>query len=109
MNKLSLASIAFVALAMTSAAMAGNASGHITHIEAYGNAVIFAVENNPSPAPCATGPDFVVNASTSEGKTMYASLLTAVAADKSISIYSANACPSWWPNSETPNAVTIVR
>jgi hypothetical protein len=107
MTRLAL-SLLVTAIACTSvAATAGDGSGMVTRLTTYGNAVIFSVQSHPSPAPCAPGGAFVVDGSTSQGKLMYAAILTAVASSKPISVYGSNVCPSWWGDSETPNSVTI--
>lgn len=109
MKKLLVLAVCVATAVLATSASAGNASGHVTRVTTYGNAVIFAVESTPSPAPCSTAGDFVVDASTSEGKAMYANVLTALAVNRPISVFSANSCPSWWSNSETPNSVTITQ
>lgn len=108
MNKSTAITLMFLAFACTSlSAVAGDGSGAITKITAYGNAVLFTVSSHPSPAPCAPAGAFVINASTPEGKTMYATLLTAVASSRPISVYGSNTCPSYWSDSELPNSISI--
>lgn len=100
--------MAFAALIATStAAMAGDGSGLITRLTAYGTVVIFSVTDHSAKAACNPDGAFVIDASTAGGKVMYATLLTAVNAGKPISVYSSNTCPAWWANSEAPNSVTI--
>ncbi len=100
--------IAFATLCtLSSAATAGDGSGLITKLTAYGSVVVFSVADHATKAPCNPDGAFVIDASTADGKTMYATLLTAVSADKPVFIYSSNSCPSWWANSESPNSVTI--
>ncbi|HVI55614.1 MAG TPA: hypothetical protein VM621_11285 [Luteibacter sp.] len=107
MNRFTLSLLAAAALCVSAAASAGDGSGNITRLTAYGTAVIFTVESHPSPAPCGPGGAFVINASTPEGKTMYATLLTAIASSRPISVYGSNTCPSYWGDSELSNSVTI--
>jgi hypothetical protein len=92
---------------VSSSASAGDGSGMITKLTAYGTVVVFSVGDHSNKAACSSDGAFVINASTPEGKTMYATLLTAVSAGRPLYIFSANTCPTWWSNAETPNSVTI--
>lgn len=107
MKKLFVLAALAASSVFTTAATAGNASGKITRLTAYGHVVIFAVENAPSPAGCSPDGAFVIDSATDDGKAMYATLLTAVGSSAPISVYSSNTCPSWWANSELPYSVTI--
>lgn len=105
-SKLKLA-VAELLLFSTSAVFAGDGSGLVTKVTAYGSVVVFSVADHSNKAPCSSDGGFVINASTAEGKTMYAALLTATSTGRPIYVFSANTCPTWWSNAETPNSVTI--
>lgn len=99
--------VATASLVATFTASAGDGSGAITKLTAYGTVVLFSVTDHSAKSACSQDGSFVINASTQDGKVIYAALLTAVASGRSISVFSANTCPSWWANAETPNSVTI--
>jgi hypothetical protein len=99
--------VALLLLICSPAALAGSGSGLVTHIEAYQNAVIFSTGNISGTPACNTASQWVIDASTSQGKIAYTLLLTAMASGKTVSVWGSNACPSWWNNAEFPNSVTI--
>lgn len=107
MKKHILTALGFLTLLLSSPAFAGDGTGSITKLTAYGSVVVFSVSSHSIKAACSSDGSFVINASTTEGKTMYATLLTAVSTGRPLYVFSANTCPSWWANAETPNSVTI--
>jgi hypothetical protein len=104
--------ILFAIVLLTSfseAAIAGNGVGKVISLTAYGNAVIFRTQSDTGNPVCDTDTSgrWVIDASTAQGKVMYATLLQAIAAEKAISVWGSNGCPTWWPSAEFPNSVTI--
>lgn len=101
MKKLTLSLLTSTSILFGAPALAGSSSGPVEALTVNTLSKVFFAAGTRAGAPgCATNPQWALDATTAEGKAMYAMILTAKALEKNVTVTGNNTC-SVQPDRET--------